>query len=115
MAASYSPTVNIHPEIWIVNGGFSYHNGYIAVIVGTGLVGTIVVLGYIIKNVKKFLLFHIKSSYGQKNASFAAIITVGAVAAMVVHEIFWMNSVTTQFFWLALGTLAIPLKERKTI
>lgn len=97
--------------------GFSFGNGYVAVVAGTGLVGTIIVVFFMfqcIKKIGKHIFKHTYSKQQEKDLSIISIVIVCmvAVAAGINHEIFLINSLNTAFFWLMLGT-AMTLTARR--
>lgn len=83
------------------------HNGYLAVLMGTGMIGAIIILLFILQMLHKFHAIYIKDYGSYLYASFAGIIVVVAVSAMIIQEIFWINSVGTILFWLSLGKLNV--------
>lgn len=96
------------PESFVAMRGYSSHNGYLALWVGSGIFGTAFMLGYMILNVKLIASYLIKKSgSGEKYyvpiLLLASVLAVVAVAAISLKTIFFCNSIIDQLFWFILG------------
>jgi O-antigen ligase len=111
-----------HPEKYIVeqirlnypekyNAGVIYHvhNGYLMVFVSAGILGVALMLVFVALCLRRVVLYVFKNR--QTSVAFVCAITVacsGAISAAFDKGVFFMNSVPTFLFWIALG---IVMKE----
>lgn len=103
-----------YPEIYRNKNFGDFHNGYLAVLIGTGAIGAFMIIIFIIKMVNKFFdTFIMTNKASHIDAPFLGIIVVVAISAMIIQEIFWINSVGTILFWLSLGKLNSLYKINK--
>lgn len=97
--------------------GYDFGSGYIAVITGTGIVGTIVVCLFIancIRKVVKYVWHFQYDDYQNRELNVFSLTIIGIMAleAFLNYEIFLINSFNTAFFWLMLGYLMEQINEK---
>jgi len=110
------------PDSYIVKMEYQYHNGYLAVLVGTGVIGFLLVMLYIVLVAKKVLTYlWIKS--GERDGDYipvlmlCSVLVVGAISALPLHILFFNNSACDAMFWFVLGYvlyLVCDGEERKS-
>jgi O-antigen ligase len=96
------------PESFVAMRGYSSHNGYLALWVGSGIFGSVLMLGYMILNVKLIASYLIKKSgSGEKYyvpiLLLASVLAIISIAAISLKTIFFCNSIIDQLFWFILG------------
>ncbi len=98
----------IMPDSYIVEKQYQYHNGYLAVLVGSGIVGTCLLFAYILLVIKKIIVYlWTKSSSGNEHYTqtvfLSAVLIIGAISAFPLHMLFFNNSASDVMFWFVLG------------
>lgn len=98
--------------------GYDVGNGYLSVLVYTGVCGAIVIVMFMVITLKQIIQYIIKNGYvltkmKQLNILALTVILMIAVAAAINQEIFLINSFNTAIFWLMLGYVmeSIKIKE----
>ena len=95
------------PEGFISVRHYSTHNGYIDLLMCTGIVGTLVMLAFLCICIYKALkLIFIRRKYlsKYKDVIFCGIIVlIIAISACFLSEIFFLNTFSADLFWLFLG------------
>ena len=96
------------PDSYIVEMQYQYHNGYLAVLVGTGVIGFLLVMLYIVLVAKKVIVYLWTKSgeYGKDYISvlmLCTVLVVGAISALPLHILFFNNSASDAMFWFVLG------------
>lgn len=98
-----------HPDSYIAKTGYQAHNGYVALLVGSGLLGVLPIVIVFILFVKE-ILFYLKENRGRKIREelllcFAVMLTVG-ISAVFLLEIFFTVTITITgvLFWLFAGS-----------
>ena len=96
------------PESFVARRGYSSHNGYLGLWVGSGIIGTVFMLGYMFLNVKLIAGYLIRKSGSDEKyyipiLLLATVLAVIAVAAVSLKAIFFCNSIIDQLFWFILG------------
>lgn len=96
------------PNLFIVQKGYYYHNGYLAVLVGTGIVGSIIMLAFMLLNVVRIVLYLAKRGRDRDDlykpvVILSSMLVVGAVMALPLMAIFFNNSACDAIFWFVLG------------
>jgi O-antigen ligase len=98
-----------HPDSYIALSEYQAHNGYVAVIVGSGMLGCICVLAllvYLIKRVIWYLKQNKEKEYSSTFiVSICSAIAIG-VSAMFFLDIFFVNTYTTALFFIFCGKIA---------
>lgn len=97
--------------------GYDFGSGYIAVITGTGIIGTIVICLFIANCVRKVLKYVRDFQYddpqnSELNKLSLTIIGIMALEAFLNYEIFLINCFNTAFFWLMLGYLMEQINRK---
>lgn len=98
--------------------GLDYGNGYLSVLVGTGIVGAIVIFLFLIAIGKKIIVYTLTNKYQKEssecelNILSLTIIGIMLVAGFINQELFLINSINTALFWLLLGYLMEKTNER---
>ena len=105
------------PDSYIVQQKYQYHNGYIAILVGTGIVGSALIMLYIVLVSKKLLLYLWKTSKEKNNnylpvLMLSSILIIGATSAVPLHILFFNNSALDAIFWFVLGYVMYLICER---
>lgn len=126
---NYMPYIRDHyPDLFIVqyvrdhfpakyDAGVIYHvhNGYLMVLVSTGILGVLALAVYLVLCVARCLR-HIARS-AQLAPSFVVLLMIaasGAVSAFFDKGIFFMDSAPTFYFWFALGILMYVTKKENS-
>ena len=98
--------------------GYDVGNGYLSVLVYTGICGAIVIAIFIGSTIKKVIPYIIKNKYvltkmKQLNILALTSVLMVAIAAAINQEVFLINSFNTAIFWLMLGYIMeyIKIKE----
>ncbi len=96
------------PQSFIVERQYSCHNGYLAVLVGSGIVGFVLVITYIILVAVKLLRYLFRESKTSSTdyipvVMLSCVLAVGAVSALPLLMLFFNNSVSDAIFWFVLG------------
>ena len=106
------------PDSFISQRKSECHNGYFAVLVGTGLVGALVLLLYIILIAKKIIVY-LWTQSGKRDANYVPILLltvvliIGAISAFPLHMLFLSNTVSDVMFWFVLGFVLNLVEESK--
>ena len=106
----------IYPDSYIAQTGYETHNGYLAVFVGTGIIGFLVMLTLAIKvlyHVCTYVKNHRRQVYDHYLILFFCCIFVIAVSAVMLLDIFFVNTYSAAVFWLFLGNFLYLLKEKE--
>jgi O-antigen ligase len=102
------------PNLFLSKRGYAAHNGYLAVLAGVGLAGSLVMLAFIVISLRKIFLY-MKKKFAAGIPTFDMIclilLTVIAVSALTLQDIFFVNSLNTALFWLILGYLIQTVKR----
>lgn len=96
------------PDTFIVEKNYILHNGYLEVLVGTGVLGALFAAGFIGNRVKVIFCYYFGRNWsGRKyyrEATFCLLICLAvAVSAVFLSEIFFANTLGTCMFWIFLG------------
>ena len=89
--------------------GYDVGNGYLSILIYSGILGTVVMIAFILLAVK------FKDKREDVEIEILAICTIGmvAVTAAINQEIFLINSINTAIFWLMLGYIMPKLDIKK--
>lgn len=97
-----------HPDSYIAKTGYQAHNGYVALLVGSGLLGTLPIAVLFVLFMKE-LFFYLNRNRGKKIPEgillcLAVMMTIG-ISAVFLLEIFFTVTitVTSVLFWLCAG------------
>lgn len=97
--------------------GIDFGNGYIAVLSGTGIVGSLFVGIFMVICIINVFKYIFKNQYIGANKCInvlaLSIIFMMAIAAAINLEIFLVNTFSTAMFWLMLGFILCTAKEMK--
>ncbi len=96
------------PDSYIVKEQYQYHNGYLAVLVGTGILGFLTVMVYIFLVAKKVVVYLCKKANEQASEYLpililSCVLVIGAISALPLHIVFFNNSACDVMFWFVLG------------
>lgn len=95
-----------HPESYISRTGQNAHSGYIGVFVGTGLCGILIILIYLLLQIKKIFTCVIPVTNNLKILSpLIGLIVSCLVNAIFIQDIFIYNTISTIIFWIILGNI----------
>lgn len=96
------------PDSYIAKTGYQAHNGFVALLVGSGLIGTLPIVLLFVLFLKE-LFFYLKNNRGTKIPegmllSLSVMITIG-ISAVFLLEIFFTVTitVTSVLFWISAG------------
>lgn len=97
---------DVHPDIYIQNEGYETHSGFLSVFAGTGFIGVIVVVVYMILILRKLIIY----CFGNTNIDDNFIMIFSIVMCILIYtcfftELFFVNNLTTAIFWILLGTI----------
>lgn len=103
-----------YPDSYLAVRGYEAHNGYLAVFVGSGILGSLVIIAFI-ANMLKQLLQYVKRMRNREYDNgfimcFSVLATV-AVSAFLLLDIFFVNTYGAAIFWLFLGLLFRYMKK----
>lgn len=95
-----------HPLIYEKNRDYETHNGFISLYAGTGILGTAVILIFMVLAGKRILRY----CFGREKMDWQFAIIFSILVAIVIYacfftELFFVNNLTTALFWILLGTL----------
>lgn len=96
------------PGSLMAKKGYAAHNGYLAVLAGSGIVGSIVMLAFIIlilRRAYRYMLERFNAGIPSLFMTFLIILAVIAASAITLQDIFFVNTLNTALFWLVLGYL----------
>lgn len=98
--------------------GYDVGNGYLSVLVYTGICGAIVIAIFIGSTIKKVIPYIIKNKYvltkmKQLNILALTSVLMVAIAAAINQEVFLINSFNTAIFWLMLGYIMEDIKIKE--
>ena len=103
-----------YPDSYIAKTGYETHNGYLAVFVGTGITGTVVILCfilYILYNIFRYIIVRRgKTLNDYWIVCFGTSLTV-AISALTLLDIFFVNTFSAAIFWLFTGYLLYLTKK----
>lgn len=96
------------PEMFIYQRQYSVHNGYLSLLVYTGVLGAAVIAVWLVLTVKKALGYlirrrHTRDEYYMPTAFLTLICMVVGISAFPMMGIFFGNSIIELLFWLILG------------
>ncbi len=101
-------------DLYIVSRQYSVHNGYLAVLVCTGILGALVILAWICGVVKDVLCYlfckHREDPCYVPAVFFSAGLLAVAVSAFLMMGIFFGNSIIEVLFWYLLGNVLYMLR-----
>lgn len=95
-----------HPDIYEQNGEYETHNGFVSLYAGTGLVGCLMILVFVILVGGKICryCFEKKKIEWQFVIIFCIVITI-LMYSCFFTELFFVNNLTTTLFWILLGVM----------
>lgn len=96
------------PGSLMARKGYAAHNGYLAVLAGSGIVGSLFMLAFIVlvlRRAYRYTLDRFATGIPTMFMIFLIILAVIAVSAITLQDIFFVNSLNTGLFWLVLGYL----------
>ena len=97
-------------DMYIVTRQYSVHNGYLSLLVYTGMIGTLIIACWLVLTVIKALGYlirrrHDRDEYYMPIAFLTLIAMVIGISAFPMMGIFFGNSIIELLFWLLLGYL----------
>lgn len=106
------------PGSLMAQKGYAAHNGYLAVLAGSGIVGSIVMLAFIILTLRRayrYMLERFTAGIPALFMIFLIILAVIAASAITLQDIFFVNTLNTALFWLVLGYLIKYTQDEDTV
>ena len=96
------------PDSFVARKEYSFHNGFLALWVGSGLVGTLLMLTFIVLNVSRIISYLFRRSgkgdkYYIKILLLTLLLGSATVCAVPLMAIFFCNSIFDMLFWFAFG------------
>jgi len=94
------------PEGYIATTGYETHSGYVALFVNTGIAGVTVMLGfvgYMVYLFVKYLKVNRKKVYQDEFIICVCVVAIVAVSAVMLLDIFFVNTFSAAIFWLSAG------------
>lgn len=96
------------PDSFVAQRDYSVHNGYLSLLVSTGVVGTAVMavfLFLVVKDVLSYLIRRIKKEdeLYVPIVILTVLLYIGAISAFPMIAVFFSNSACDAIFWFALG------------
>ncbi len=102
-----------HPTSYIAQSGYQAHNAYLAVIAGTGILGSVVVLAFIVYLVVlliRYIKLHKKKVVDAEVLLGISVMSSIGISGLFLLEIFFVNTITAGLFWLFTGFIFMYLK-----
>lgn len=94
------------PNGFIAQRSYAVHNAYLDVLTSTGIIGALVLAIFFVKYLTcifKFLFLNLKSKNYYMVLFNFSVVTVVAISAFFLSEIFFVNTIGVLAFWLNLG------------
>ena len=104
-----------YPDSYLVTMDYETHNGYLAVFVNSGIMGSIAILALVadaIYMICRYLKCKKKQEYDAEAIMLFSVLFIIAGSAMFQPEIFFVNSYGAAIFWLCLGYFMYFLKKK---
>lgn len=95
-----------HPDSYIAETGYQAHNAYLALISGSGILGTIPIAALVIYMIYQLVLYikcHKKKKVDEELILSISVITIVGISGMFLLEIFFVNTITASLFWMFTG------------
>lgn len=104
-----------YPDSYVVTYEYETHNGWLAILICTGVAGAAVMLAFLVLYLREFILY-IKAVKGEK-CELEVILLLSALlllafSGLLYPELFFANTHGTLMFWLFLGYLLYYMKKR---
>ena len=107
-----------YPDSYIAKTKYEAHNGYVAVIASTGILGAVILLLFIIYLILKLVAFARMKKYAVFEEgiviTFIVMCLVG-ISAFMLLDIFFVNTYSAAIFWLFTGYLVYFLRIQKKV
>lgn len=106
----------VYPDSYIAQTGYETHNGYLAVLVGTGVIGFLLMVVFAINAIYYICIYvkkHRRQEYDNYLILFFCCIFIIAASAFMLLDIFFVNTYSAAIFWLFLGNFLYLLKEKE--
>lgn len=103
-----------YPDSFLAVKGYEAHNGYLAVLVGSGVIGSLVIIAFIVymlKHIVQYIIGMKKREYDNEFILLISVLFTIAVSAFLLLDIFFVNTYGTAVFWLFFGCLACRMKK----
>lgn len=94
-----------YPYSYTAQTGYETHNGYLSIFIGTGYIGTIIMITFIVLCLNNMIKKGIITKQTPIIMCLLMIITSYAFAALTLQDLFFMNTATSAIFWVCLGLL----------
>lgn len=95
-----------YPNSYIAKTGYQAHNAYLALISGSGILGTIPIAALVIYMIYQLVLYvkrHKKKKVDEELILGISIISIVGISGMFLLEMFYVNTITTALFWMFTG------------
>lgn len=94
------------PNGYLAESSYEIHNGYLSVLMGTGIVGMFIIIVYGILCMMRTLKFLIYSEVVEKEFVFSSVIIgILMVYTFFFTELFFIHNITSVLFWLHCGIM----------
>ena len=103
------------PDSYLVRMDYETHNGYLALFVNSGIMGTLAMLVLIVDVIRlicRYLKCKKKQEYDSEVIMLFSVLFIIAGSAIFQPEIFFVNSYGAAIFWLCLGYFMYFLKKK---
>lgn len=107
-----------YPDSIIAVKGYETHNGYLAVLVGTGITGTLVMLlfvTYMVYNLALYFKQIKKRVINQEIILLISVLFIIAASAFLLLDIFFVNTYGAAVFWLFAGYLLYYIRQETNV
>ncbi|MDY3829010.1 MAG: O-antigen ligase family protein [Clostridium sp.] len=107
-----------YPDSYIAKTKYEAHNGYVAVIASTGILGTVILLLFIIYLILKLVAFARMKKYAVFEEGIVItfiVMCLVAISAFMLLDIFFVNTYSAAIFWLFTGYLVYFLRIQKKV
>ena len=106
-----------YPDSYIAKTGYQAHNAYLALISGSGILGTIpmiLLVVFILYYFVRYTKIHRKKMVDEELILAISVISIVGISGMFLLEMFYVNTITTSLFWLFVGVTFWFLKFKCT-
>lgn len=97
------------PQSFVALKKYSVHNGYLALLVCTGILGLLTMGAFIVLSIRRVWRYVLRRWNDSIPVFYIlCLMMIGAIAfsAITLQDIFFANSLNTNIFWLVLGYMA---------
>lgn len=102
-----------HPDIYAKNRDYETHNGFISLFAGTGIIGSITIIIFMVLIGKRVIEY----CFSKEKIEWQFVIPFSIITTILVYtcfftELFFVNNLTTTLFWMLLGTMMYWVEEK---